>query len=432
MNSFSEDHKEIKSGEMLDKEGYMARVEMDKIEQSLKKLKKVITSPDQQLPAWVQSKITKSSDYLDTVADYLATDVEMSESRGHQHIRDPKVSLPGAVLKSSQSQVAKTSGARALSLDAANQLGPKAKELRKRELQKVQLPKFNEETSLVDKILSEMLEDKPGCKTKKAKSLEDIAKKHKVSVDSLEKQLEKGMDIEMEHTTSKKKARIIALHHLEEIPDYYDRLIKMEREAGVMDEAKKYMSKEDDPCWTHKGYRMFGMKKGRGGKKVPDCRKVEESVTRLPMKTGNLIRVLINWRGRHLFVQMFFPQVGMPRRAEIENEVSKIYPDARVLSYALGQLQSDTPIVQVQEDWQKVNRNDGVDGMSEKAVKKYRQENPGSKLQTAVTEKKPTGKRAERRKSFCRRSKGQQKMHNIDCSKTPDKPICKARRRWRC
>jgi hypothetical protein len=23
-------------------------------------------------------------------------------------------------------------------------------------------------------------------------------------------------------------------------------------------------------------------------------------------------------------------------------------------------------------------------------------------------------------------------MHNIDCSKTPDKAICKARKRWRC
>jgi hypothetical protein len=23
-------------------------------------------------------------------------------------------------------------------------------------------------------------------------------------------------------------------------------------------------------------------------------------------------------------------------------------------------------------------------------------------------------------------------MHNIDCSKDPDKPVCKARRRWKC
>ena len=86
----------------------------------------------------------------------------------------------------------------------------------------------------------------------------------------------------------------------------------------------------------------------------------------------------------------------------------------------------------VKEDWQKSNRKDGVDGMSQKSVDTYRRENPGSKLQTAVTGKNPTGKDKTRRKSFCARSNGQRKMHNIDCSKTPDKKICKARRRWRC
>ncbi|NBW00062.1 MAG: hypothetical protein EBR67_11285, partial [Proteobacteria bacterium] len=58
------------------------------------------------------------------------------------------------------------------------------------------------------------------------------------------------------------------------------------------------------------------------------------------------------------------------------------------------------------EDWQKVNRKDKTDGLSQKAVDAYRRENPGSKLQTAVTEKKPKGKRAKRRANFCRRMKG--------------------------
>ena len=85
------------------------------------------------------------------------------------------------------------------------------------------------------------------------------------------------------------------------------------------------------------------------------------------------------------------------------------------------------------EDWQKSNRKDGVDGMSQKSVNAYKRENPGSKLQTAVTGKVKKGsKDAKRRKSFCSRSKGQKDMHNIDCSKTPDKKICKARKRWRC
>jgi hypothetical protein len=87
----------------------------------------------------------------------------------------------------------------------------------------------------------------------------------------------------------------------------------------------------------------------------------------------------------------------------------------------------------MREDWQAVNEKDKTDGMSQKAVNAYKRENPGSKLKTAVTgDPKPGSKDAKRRKSFCSRSKGQQDMHNIDCSKDPDKAICKARRRWRC
>jgi hypothetical protein len=87
---------------------------------------------------------------------------------------------------------------------------------------------------------------------------------------------------------------------------------------------------------------------------------------------------------------------------------------------------------EMKEDWQKVNKKDKTDGMSQKAVNAYKKENPGSKLKTAVTEDDPSPGRSKRRKSFCARSKGQQDMHNIDCSKDPDKPVCKARRRWKC
>lgn len=71
-------------------------------------------------------------------------------------------------------------------------------------------------------------------------------------------------------------------------------------------------------------------------------------------------------------------------------------------------------------------------GMTKAGVAAYRRKNPGSKLQTAVTEKKPSKARAKRRKSYCSRSAGQMKMHNISCKKTPKKRICAARRRWRC
>ena len=71
-------------------------------------------------------------------------------------------------------------------------------------------------------------------------------------------------------------------------------------------------------------------------------------------------------------------------------------------------------------------------GMTAKGVKKYRQQNPGSKLQTAVTEKNPrTKSRAARRKSYCARSAGQMKKFP-KAAKDPNSRLRQARRRWKC
>ena len=89
------------------------------------------------------------------------------------------------------------------------------------------------------------------------------------------------------------------------------------------------------------------------------------------------------------------------------------------------------------EDWQSVNRKDKTDGMSKKAVKAYRKENPGSKLKTAVTKDpkklKKGSKSAKRRLSFCRRMKGmKKKLTSAKTSRDPDSRINKALRRWNC
>ena len=60
--------------------------------------------------------------------------------------------------------------------------------------------------------------------------------------------------------------------------------------------------------------------------------------------------------------------------------------------------------------------------MTEKGVKNYKKENPGSNLQTAVTgDVEPGSKDAKRRKSFCARSKGW----------TGERGKA-ARKRWKC
>lgn len=62
-------------------------------------------------------------------------------------------------------------------------------------------------------------------------TVEDIAKKHNVSVEKIKEQIRKGIEIEYEHTDSREEAERIAMDHLTEIPDYYDRLSRMEEEA---------------------------------------------------------------------------------------------------------------------------------------------------------------------------------------------------------
>jgi len=52
--------------------------------------------------------------------------------------------------------------------------------------------------------------------------------------------------------------------------------------------------------------------------------------------------------------------------------------------------------------------------------------------QTGGNLKAPQPGGGKRKKSYCARSAGQMKMHNINCKKTPKKRICAARRRWKC
>ena len=71
-------------------------------------------------------------------------------------------------------------------------------------------------------------------------------------------------------------------------------------------------------------------------------------------------------------------------------------------------------------------------GMTAKGIAKYRRDNPGSKLQGAVTGKVKKGsKAAKRRKSYCARSAGQ--MRDFPkAAKNPNSRLRQARKRWKC
>lgn len=64
---------------------------------------------------------------------------------------------------------------------------------------------------------------------------EQLAKKHRTSVDKILKQLELGMQTEMEHTQDRKVAYKIAMDHIFEDPKYYSKLMKMEGKSKSKD-----------------------------------------------------------------------------------------------------------------------------------------------------------------------------------------------------
>jgi hypothetical protein len=170
-------------------------------------------------------------------------------------------------------------------------------------------------------------------------------------------------------------------------------------------------------CWP--GHRKVGTQPGTGknkGKPVNKCKKIGEDA-KLAEEFDMIERIIEQIADQHAV------------DADLVWEDLSTLTDDELYVFAVTS-------EMVNEDWQKANKRDKTDGMSQKAVNSYRRENPGSKLKTAVTTKpgklKKGSKASKRRSSYCSRSAGQQKMHNISCSKTPDKAICKARRRWNC
>jgi len=88
------------------------------------------------------------------------------------------------------------------------------------------------------KNFKQFIDETKAIKIKSHKTVDEIAKKHRLDVSFIQNQLEMGIPIEHEHTRDRVLATDIALQHLNEIPDYYTRLKKME--ASAKKEHKKF------------------------------------------------------------------------------------------------------------------------------------------------------------------------------------------------
>ena len=74
--------------------------------------------------------------------------------------------------------------------------------------------------------------------------------------------------------------------------------------------------------------------------------------TRLPnyQKVGNIISVALAWRGGNYMLQMFFPSVKKPSRREVQDQVRKVYPGAKLWNYRVSDYDPGEPILQTGGD----------------------------------------------------------------------------------
>ena len=68
--------------------------------------------------------------------------------------------------------------------------------------------------------------------------------------------------------------------------------------------------------------------------------------TNLPRKTGNILTIYLGWRGKSYSIQMFFPSVKVPSRREVQDQLQKIYPGAKLWSYQVSEYDQGEPLVQ--------------------------------------------------------------------------------------
>jgi uncharacterized membrane protein (UPF0127 family) len=252
--------------------------------------------------------------------------------------------------------------------------------------------------------------------------------------------------------------------------EFRDQSMKLRKHRERFGDLAKEETTVDEACW--KGYEKKGMKT-MFGKRYPNCvkktKKEDVEITdaygetyaviqdivkpeplnpsvnpidyetydidkmteavRLPARTGNLVDTYFNFRGKYFSLKMFFPQVSVPKKSDVQDQINKVYPGAKLQSYRVTDYEPGQPVLHAEgAAWTKKSGKNKEGGLNEKGRKSYEKENPGSDL------KAPSKKVGNpRRASFCARMKGmKKKLTSKKTANDPDSRINKSLRAWNC
>jgi len=440
-----------------DHEYSMARSELATMSDAIKRLQKKMGKGEGNLEAWVQSKITKAADYIDTAADYVGGG-EMEEACwvGYKQVGMKKkgkkmvpeeTKLVDKILK--ELKEASTSGDDDLRDWFRKSSGTDPKTGKK-------VPgwvQLGGEYAGAPCAKQPGQTTKPKCGSSKmaanmSDDEEDAAARRKRREDPNPDRKGKAINVATEEYVEEDACKTKVKSRYKVWPSAYasGALVKC-RKVGAGNWGNK--TKNEDVTIEDANGNTFA--------EVVDIIKPElikgfkqqvSEATRLPATTGNIISVILNWRGKTYITKMFFPQLSIPSRMDVEYEIQKVYPDSRILSYKVTEFVPGQPLIYVDNKKSKnylmnnktigeeaieeegpvlsVGRGEKLSverggGLTKKGRDKYNRAT-GSNLQAPVTgDVKPGSKAAQRRKNFCSRSRSWDGERGLA-----------ARRRWKC
>lgn len=100
---------------------------------------------------------------------------------------------------------------------------------------------------------------------------QNMADKHGVTLDQIEKELLMGEKVELEHTSDKQEAHKIAMDHVDENPLYYTKL----KESGLADELEKSKKDNKDEKFSRVMREFYAGELTSNGKPVTDPKQAQ-------------------------------------------------------------------------------------------------------------------------------------------------------------
>ena len=328
-----------------DHEYSMARSQLSTVMNAAKRLKSKMGKGEGEIEAWVQSKITKAADYLDSAADYVDSG-EMNKEETVLEAKDkpgkssgkkdacyhkvksrysvwPSAYASGALVKCRKKGAANWGNSTKEEMEGFYDLPELT------ETQIAALKYAGYEVEVLDEKCWKGYEKK-GMKTMFGKRYPNCVKKEEVDTTDWK---DNYIPTEIETTNIVEPEPIKG-----GIQEKINPALK-----GIL----KKTPKGEDPKKGGVPYKITGKMSEERERVLAGLTKKEETIeeaTRIN-ENGNVYLVSFSWRAKFMMIKLFFPEVRKPTRQEVSAALDKIYPGCMVQRFDLAPRQPGEPML---------------------------------------------------------------------------------------